>query len=171
MKNIALTLILTLASSAAFASSLYIVEPMNCTGQIYGDTSQVDPSYTQLALTINSARSMRKDGTLANSIEVNEEYFGPKEAVTFKHVAGTGGWYMGPLTIELDQVTRKNVSGRGDDLNLKVVGTYHKHGRSYDKLEGTWFQPDSVAGAYGYKLTCAAVVVEEASLVIDQTAK
>lgn len=169
MKTAILTLILTLATSAAFASELYIVEPMNCRGEIYGNTDQVHPSYTQLALTLNSARSVRRDQTFADSLEVSEDYAGLGEEVVFNHKAGSGGWYMGPLIVEGKNVTRKNLSNRGDDLNLKIVSSRRKNGQRFDKLVGTWFQEGSVAGAHGYKLTCIAQVVREAELVIDMT--
>ncbi len=117
-----------------------------------GDTSQVHESYYKLGMNLRSFQSTKRNGSKVDSLEVSNYYGGPKEAIDFTRVSET--WYMGPMTISGKKVTRKDLSGRGDDLNLEIVNTSRSTGKTTIKLIGKYANPNSVAGSYGYTLEC-----------------
>jgi hypothetical protein len=170
MKKMFFLSVLVFASvSQAFAAVPYFVEPMNCKGKIVGNTGQVHSSYFQIGMQLKSFLSRRADGKLASSLEVKNSYFGPHERVVFDPEHYSEQWFMGPLAREGKHVVRKNLSGRGDDLKLTVVETRVNGGLKRERLVGTYMNPNSVAGSYGYELQCVATVVAEPSTVVDNT--
>ena len=155
-------LLLSLIAFSAKAE-LYTVDPMICKGKLIGDTTQVHTSYTKLLQKFESFQSTRRDGTLANSLEVSNSYASPGERLDVSTASWGEVWQMGPLSLKGKNVVRKDLSGRGDDLALTITGTKTVNGKRVDTLKGTWMNPNSVAGSYGYQLECQATVVKTPS--------
>jgi hypothetical protein len=162
-----LSALLALATLPAIASDAYLVEPMLCQGRIFGDTSRVHPDYSQVLMRFISFKSTRKDGSLADSLQIENAYFGPEETVLLDSADFVETWYTGPLRKKGDQVNRSALSGHGDGLELKVSAT---NGNT-EKLEGDYLIPHGVTGSYGYHLSCTATVVENPSRVDNFTAR
>lgn len=156
-----LSALMVLATLPAFATDHYLVEPMLCQGKIFGDNSRVHPDYSQVLMKFTSFKSTRKDGTLVDSLQVENAYFGPDEIISPEAAEFVEAWYMGPLKKAGNRVFRADLSGRDDDLELKVISA--KDGT--ETLEGTYSDPGSVAGSYGYKLTCEATITDKPSRV------
>ena len=161
-----LSALLALAALPAIAPDAYLVEPMLCQGRIFGDTSKVHPDYSQVLMKFTSFKSTRKDGSLADSLQIENAYFGPDETVQPESAQFVETWYTGPLKKKGGQVTRASLSGRSDRLELKVLATT---GHT-EKLEGEYVIPHGVTGPYGYRLDCTATVVENPSRVDNFTA-
>jgi hypothetical protein len=170
MKTLFILMSLSLSVSA-FANTPYYVEPMNCTGTIFGNTSQVHPSYYRTGMKFTSFYSVRKaDGSYADSLEVRIGYFKKSEPIVFDDQRlGSSIWYTGPLYKTNSNVYRSSLGGRNDHLTLKVTSSRRTKKGVIQTLSGTYSIPNSVAGSYGYRLTCSAVVVPAPSRVIDNT--
>lgn len=168
MKNTVLSIALALTGSLAQAGSLYLVEPMKCIGTKVGG-GNVHPSFAQVAMTLTSFRSMRRDGSLANSLQVSNVYFNPAEKVVFGQ-PGQEEWFLSPLKLTDSEVSHLSLGSPNESLRLHIVSRGSEYlGRRTDKLEGTWGRPGSVAGDYSYSLKCQAIVVAKASKILDYT--
>jgi hypothetical protein len=162
-----LSILLALATVPVSAAENYLVEPMLCEGRIYGDTSRISPDYFQVLMKFTSFKSTRKEGGLADSLQVENAYFGPGETIIPEQADFMETWYMGPLKKSGARVYRSSLTGRGDDLELKVIST----SGSAEILEGNFENPHTVAGAHGYKLKCKSKVVETPSRIDDNTSR
>lgn len=170
-KSLMTLVVLSQMGSAWAAPAPYIANPMICTGKIFGDTRNVHSSYFQLLMKLQTVYSVRRDRSKALTLEVSNAYYGPREKIDPAKVSFGEVWYMGPLAIEGDIVARPSLSGRGDDLKLKRVGTKRAGNRQIDQFLGVWTQPNSVGGNIGYQLSCEAVVTAQPTRVIDLTRK
>ncbi|MCX6124791.1 MAG: hypothetical protein NTV34_08585 [Proteobacteria bacterium] len=150
-------------------SSVYLVEPMLCGGKIDNRPSSMDPSYSQILMKFVSFKSKRAGGQWVDSLVVSNDYFGPSEKINYDSDKHGEEWFMGPLSISADKVTRKSLSGRNDELVLTVTGTYVKSGKRVQILEGTYSPNGTVVGSYVYNLKCTATVVSEPSRRDDRT--
>ena len=157
------------ASLESSKSSVYLVEPMLCGGKIDKRPSSMDPSYSQILMKFVSFKSKRTDGQWVDSLVVRNDYFGPSEKINYDTDNYGEEWFMGPLSISADKVTRKSLSGRNDNLALTITGTTVKNGKKVQTLEGTYSPNGTVVGSYVYNLKCTATVVSEPSRRDDRT--
>ena len=164
--TVCLVLCLNVTAFAA-ESRLYFVEPMQCTGEIYGETARVPKGFYKIHIQLVSFKSTRLDGSLANSLEVAMNFYHMEEAIDLNASEFDDILYMGPLVKSDDKVKRKSLSGRNDHLDLKISERSRVEGKRVDHLTGTYFIPESAEGAYGYKLECEARVVRTPTRVDD----
>ena len=166
-----LSLFFVLFSMGVYADNpLYLVEPMACEGTITGDISNVHPDYHKMRMVLTSLLSTRHDGSRANSLEVQNFYASPDEEFDVEDYASEV-WYMGPLRQRGKKtVYRNDLSGRDDNLRLRITSSNTKNGVRTDQLKGSLGRPNTVAGSYGYNLKCKANIVEKPSRVDDFTA-
>jgi hypothetical protein len=165
MKTLSLiALSLVLVSSAHAEAAKYIVESLVCVGKINQQPAGMHDDYVQMVLKVTSFRSMRKDGSLADSTETGIEYFN-KNAKVNRYVTSFGEvFYSAPLYRFGNKV--KNVDG---DLNLTITEGAEKTLGSM-KLVGTYGRKESVVGSYFYNLDCSANVVKKSTRIDDLTA-
>ena len=163
MKTLVLsTLALAFGTQAFAASEIYYVQSMKCEGLVQGDTSRISDDYTKILMKFTSFKSTRRDGSLADSLEIQNAYFGPNEKVEeTENTRWAEGWHGAPLRKSGQRVFRKSLSGRDDDLNLTVKYVQHRRGARIEILEGFYDNGDDVGGTKGYKLRCTANVVSE----------
>lgn len=168
MKRIATAILATVIASSAQAAT-YLVEPMLCGGRIEKRPGEIHPDYSKILMKFVSFKSKRTDGQWVDSLSVSNDYFGPNEPIDYDTEHFGEEWFMGPLSISGKQVSRKSLSGRNDDLNLKIKNSIRQNGKRIDTLEGTYAPNKS--GSYVYKLNCKATVVTEPSRRDDNTAQ
>lgn len=163
--------VLLSAMSALAEPAPYITDPMYCAGKIIGNSRHVHSDYSQILVKYSTFFSVRRDRSKALSLEVSNAYFGPTEKIDVTKASYGEVWYMAPLAIDGNLVFRTSLSGREDDLNLKVVGSRSTRNGRVDQLVGTWMLPNTPAGSYGYALKCEARVVSTPTRIIDLTRK
>lgn len=149
---------------SAASSPIYKVEPMLCAGTIAKKPAGMNSDYEQILMKLVSFKSKRSDGVWVDSLEVSNAYFKRSETIDMDTDNFGEVWYMGPLSLKGKQVSRSNLSGRGDNLALKIVGTGSK-----DTLEGTYSLKGTVVGDYTYNMKCTANPVREPSRRDDNT--
>lgn len=173
MKILIISALALVTSFPAFAAEKYFVQNMVCKGEIDGNPREMHPSYTQILMVFTSFKSTRRDGSLADSLEVKNDYAGPGEKLDENSARFGEVWQMGPLYKSGQRVFRKSLSGRDDDLNLTVKYVQHRRGANVEILEGYWSTDGDVANRKGYKLRCTANVVSEDEIkrIDDNTAR
>jgi hypothetical protein len=157
-----------LLSAQAFADSFYLVEPMICKGKRFG-AQQASDDYAQLVIRFTSFRSTRRDGTLANSLQVETFYFAPDEDTTIDADSAGERWHLSPLRRDGSRVYHPSLSGRDDRLELRILESSRRQGAVTHTLVGQYIVSGSVVGDYAYKLSCVARVVKTPSRVDDYT--
>lgn len=157
--------------NAVSTDNLYLVEPMICIGLIDKQPSSMNNDYRQILMKLVSFKSKRTNGTFANSLEVNNDYAPKTVKMDPESDNYSEQWYMGPLSIQGDKVIRKNLSGRNDDLNLKITSRTVKNGKVTHELSGTYGLEGTVVGSYKYNMKCTATVVTEPSRRDDNTSR
>ncbi|MEY4630777.1 MAG: hypothetical protein RIQ81_897 [Pseudomonadota bacterium] len=148
----------------------YLVEPMVCVGLIKSKPAGMHPDYEGILMKFQSFKSKRRDGRWVDSLEVQNRYFQRDADIPDSEGPFGESWYMGPLYSDGKVVTRESLSGRGDNLNLRLVGKDKVGGRTVHKLKGTYGVKGSVVGSYTYELTCEASPTKEPSRQVDLTA-
>lgn len=169
MNTLKLFAILLISGTFASADVKYLVQSMICKGTITSLLgNQVHPSYSQIGIKLTSFKSMRRDGVLVDSLEWLNTYAGPAEKLDLSFNGYSEQWFMAPLYMNSNKEVYK------EDLRLKIVSSQPAYGTNVirkDFLVGTYGRPNSVAGSYGYKLTCEATVVSQPQKILDFTAK
>ncbi len=174
MKKITMTISMVISLilgsvSQAFADTPYIVEPMICKGKIYGNTEQVHSSYAQILIKLNTFYSKRKDGSLALSLNVQNDYAYENTRMDAKTASWGESWFMGPMTRNGNKINPKELTPF-HKLSLKVIESkVLDDGRLFQVLNGILEIKNSPAGSYGYRLKCKAIVVKKPSGVMDLT--
>jgi hypothetical protein len=77
---------------------------------------------------------------------------------------------MGPLYNEGKRVFHTELSGRNDELELKVISTKQINGQRKEVLKGSWSLVGTTVGYYTYNLECTATVFDSPKRVDDFTA-
>jgi len=152
MNKAVLSLGLFLVVSQSFGAMI-LVEPMTCKAK---QTSE--DGYGDFTMTFTSFKSTRKDGTLANSLEIERP----------SHSNG----YTSPLYISKDGVITKELGAYNEKVTL-TAKNYDKDRTDYPytlKLKGELTAEGTVVGDTSYNLTCTANVVKKVSRIDDYTA-
>jgi|GEM_PF-6790007 len=171
MKTLIVSLFaLTLNATNVFAADLYLVEPMVCRGEIIGNPREMHPSYAQLLMVVTSFKSTRRDGSLADSLEIRNDYAARGEKMDPETANFGEVWQRSPMYVKGDSVFHPSVSGRDDQLKLKIRSkVINRNGTETHTLTGYLSTEGDVAGRKGYQLECKAVVVENVKRVDDNT--
>lgn len=155
---------------AAQRGDLYLVESMTCTGKINKKPDYMHTDYVSIAMKFTSFQSKRKDGSVADSLEIRYKYTGQKLAKPdFENLKGV--WFASPLRKIGDEVYRDDMTGHDEDLELKVTSTDSRDGKTIENLVGTWNRGDGRPGGYLYNLECQANVVQKVSRIDDRASR
>ena len=158
MNKLALVLMTLFAVTSAEAAQKIYVDKLECTGPVVNKPSSMHPSYSTIFIEVQSFRSMRRDGTLADSTDWAFGY-GKKEDV------GGERWYNGNLMRSGNKVFRTD-----EGLALTIDESYQDKQYGFIRLTGTYGRQGTVVGDYYYKLKCTARVVKKPSRIDDYTA-
>lgn len=160
------------ATDVFAASELYFVQDMECRGTVEGGAHS-GADYSQILMVFTSFKSTRRDGTLANSLEIKNDYAKLGEKMDPETANWGEIWQGAPLRKAGQKVFRKSLSGRDDDLELTVKYVQHRRGAQVEILEGFWSTEGDVGGRKGYNLRCTAHVVgeDEIKRIDDNTAR
>jgi len=174
----------SLFSLAAFAADnsrncgagIYCVEEMLCLGRV-ADTppQEMNKDYTVEMLTLRSAKSVRKDKSLADTLMMNDTPVGETPNITMEQAKAKADWTVGqygpPLRVKGDKVTSNwTTIGFSNGLSLTITSSQKLGTHTWDKLSGSEKIQGSTVGDYTVNYECEALVVDAPSLVIDQTA-
>lgn len=163
MKSFLLGLMILGSVSAEAAVQKYIVQDLNCVGKINQKPAYMQDDYVKMVLKVTSFRSMRKDGTLADSAEFGIAYFHKNAKVDRYTDRSHEGWFGSSLLRDGTTVFNSD-----RDLNLVIVeGAEKTLGRM--KLKGTYGRTNTPVGSYFYNLDCYADVVKKTSRIDDYT--
>lgn len=166
---ILLVSIIIMSPTHALADTPYIVEPMICKGKIFGNTAQVHPSYAQIMMKFNNFYSTRKDGSLALSLNVQNDYAPEGYRMDEDNASWVESWFMGPITRDGNEINDK-VLVSFQTLKLKITQSRElEDGRKLQILDGLLLIKYGSVGNYGYRLKCKAIVVKQPSGVMDLT--
>ncbi len=162
------TAMLTTGATAQAAPELYFVEPMICKGTVNLRPPGWASSYDQAGVKITSFRSVRKDCSTANSSATYTTYFEAKTAVVVDKSLEISGWYSSALVKNGDKVTTPN-GAWPRPMQLQITSSKISGGVRTDTLEGREAIFNKDGKEYYYDHVCEAIVVDEASTVLNNT--